>query len=130
MSQVKIDQSNAGRSLVGDWEDYLKAYYDKPQSTRTWSGYQVKEIYTPEHTEGIDYPRQIGDAGDYPYTRGIHRNMYRGKYPTRRIICGFGSARDTNRRLKFNIQNKFMNNIFSFISSAVILFSLKRFFND
>ncbi len=93
--------------MSGKIDTIAEAYLDKSSKTETWSGIPLKEIYTPEDTEGIDYQSQIGDAGDYPYTRGIHRNMYRGKYPTRRIICGFGSAEDTNRRLKFNIEQGF-----------------------
>jgi methylmalonyl-CoA mutase N-terminal domain/subunit len=101
MSQAKIDQSNAGRSVAGDWEDYLKAYYDKPQSTRTWSGYQVKEIYTPEDRANQVYEKEIGDAGEFPFTRGIHRDMFRGRYWTRREVVGIGSPADTHERAAF-----------------------------
>jgi methylmalonyl-CoA mutase N-terminal domain/subunit len=67
-----------------NWDDYLQAYYEKPASTRTWSGYPVKEIYTPEDGTPESYKGKIGDAGTYPFTRGIHRNMFRGRYWTRR----------------------------------------------
>ena len=101
MSQEKLDQGNTDRSLVGDWEDYLKAYYDKPQSTRTWSGYQVKEIYTPEDRANQVYEKEIGDAGEFPFTRGIHRDMFRGRYWTRREVVGIGSPADTHERAAF-----------------------------
>lgn len=93
--------------MIDKGEGITEAYYDRSQKAETWSGIPLKEIYTPEDIEGIDYQKDIGDAGEYPFTRGIHRNMYRGKYPTRRIICGFGSASDTNKRLKFNIEQGF-----------------------
>jgi hypothetical protein len=48
MNQDKPAQIDTDQRIAADWQDYLKAYYDKPQSTRTWSGYQVKEIYTPK----------------------------------------------------------------------------------
>jgi len=101
MSQVKIDQSKADRGVVGDWEDYLKAYYDKPQSTKTWSGYQVKEIYTPKDRVNQVYEKEIGDAGEFPFTRGIHRDMFRGRYWTRREVVGIGSPADTHERAAF-----------------------------
>jgi len=85
----------------------MEAYYEKSQKTETWSGIPLKELYTPEDFAGTDYQRDIADAGEYPFTRGIHRNMYRGKYPTRRNLCGFGSAADTNKRLKYYIDSGF-----------------------
>jgi len=87
--------------MVTNWEDYLKAYYDKPQSTRTWSGYEVKEIYTPEDRTNENYGKNIGDAGVFPFTRGIHRDMFRGRYWTRREVVGIGSPADTHERAAF-----------------------------
>ncbi len=88
-------------------EETKGAYYEKPKKTETWSGIPLKEVYTPEDVKDIDYQRDVGEAGEYPYTRAIHRDMYRFKLPTRRIICGFGSASDTNKRLKYNISQGF-----------------------
>ncbi len=87
-----------------DWEAYLKSYYEKPQSARTWSGYELKEIYTPHDRVAEDYRKDIGDAGQYPFTRGIHRNMFRGRYWTRREVVGIGSPADTHRRAAFCFQ--------------------------
>jgi len=84
-----------------NWEDYLKAYYDKPQSPRTWSGFEVKEIYTPEDRANEDYEQDIGDAGKFPFTRGIHSDMFRGRYWTRREVVGIGSPADTHKRAAF-----------------------------
>ncbi len=84
-----------------------EAYYEKPKKTETWSGIPLKEVYTPEDIKDIDYQRDIGEAGEYPYTRGIYRDMYRYKVPTRRIISGFGSASDSNKRLKYYIKEGF-----------------------
>ena len=84
-----------------NWDDYLKSYYEKPQAARTWSGYDVKEIYTPKDRADKDYREHIGDAGDYPFTRGIHRNMFRGRYWTRREVVGIGSPADTHERASY-----------------------------
>ena len=88
----------------GDWDYYLKSYYEKPQSARTWSGFDLKEIYTPEDGTGLNYKEEVGDAGDYPFTRGIHRNMFRGRYWTRREVVGIGSPADTHERAAFCFQ--------------------------
>lgn len=90
---------------MADKIDKIKeAYFEKPQTTHTWSGLPVKDIYTPEDAKGIDYDRDIADAGEYPYTRGIHPNMFRGRYWTRREVCGFGTPAETNERLILQIQ--------------------------
>jgi methylmalonyl-CoA mutase N-terminal domain/subunit len=101
MSQDKPAQIDTDQGMAADWEDYLKAYYDKPQSNRTWSGYQVKEIYTPKDRADQVYEKEIGDAGEFPFTRGIHRDMFRGRYWTRREVVGIGSPEDTHERAAF-----------------------------
>ena len=101
MSQVTKNEKNMECSGEAIWEDYLSSYYEKPQSTRTWSGYDVKEIYTPQDRQNEDYAKNIGDAGEYPFTRGIHRNMFRGRYWTRREVVGIGSPADTHRRAAY-----------------------------
>lgn len=81
-----------------------KAYFNKPKRVNTWSNLSVKETYTPEDIEDMDYQRDIGDAGEYPYTRGIFPNMYRGRIWSMREISGFGSGADSNQRLKYLIE--------------------------
>ena len=85
-------------------DDKMKdGYYDKPVSVDTLSGFTVKELYTPDDMSDIDYDKELGDSGEYPYTRGVHRNMFRGRYWTMRAICGYGTTKDTNERLKFQM---------------------------
>jgi methylmalonyl-CoA mutase N-terminal domain/subunit len=77
--------------------------------TVTISGYVVKEAYAPadastQSPEGGPQAR-IGEPGGYPYTRGIHRGMYRDRLWTMRQFAGFGSADDTNRRFKYLLEN-------------------------
>ncbi len=89
-----------GDEAYSNWDNYLKAYYGKPRSARTWSGYDVKEIYTPGDRVGRDYGERVADAGQYPFTRGIHGDMFRGRYWTRREVIGMGSPADTHERVK------------------------------
>ncbi|MEM3795252.1 MAG: methylmalonyl-CoA mutase family protein [Thermoprotei archaeon] len=67
----------------------------------TLSGITLKEYYTPTDLDGFNYHSRLGDPGVYPYTRGIHTNMYRGKIWTIRQFSGFGTPSDTNRRFKY-----------------------------
>ncbi|MFC1858333.1 methylmalonyl-CoA mutase family protein [Thermodesulfobacteriota bacterium] len=75
-------------------------YFEKPKRLRTASGYDLKEIYEPEDIEGTEYNRDVGRAGEYPYTRGIFSDMYRGRMWSLREICGYSSPAATNKRLK------------------------------
>ena len=64
-----------------------------------------KPLYGPEDLNGFDPARQLGVPGAYPYTRGIHPTMYRGRMWTMRQFAGFGSAEDTNQRYKFLLEH-------------------------
>lgn len=74
---------------------------NKKRDFTTISGKKIKELYTPADLEGFDYQRGLGFPGEYPYTRGIHPTMYRGRMWTIRQFSGFGTAEDTNKRYKY-----------------------------
>jgi methylmalonyl-CoA mutase N-terminal domain/subunit len=67
----------------------------------TISGEPVDLFYGPDDIENINYLAEIGFPGEYPYTRGIHNNGYRGKIWTMRQFAGFGSPEDTNQRFHY-----------------------------
>ncbi|MEW6442284.1 MAG: methylmalonyl-CoA mutase family protein [bacterium] len=69
----------------------------------TMGGIPVQGVYTPEDLaeRGVDYLRDISFPGAYPYTRGIHPTMYRGRLWTVRQFMGFGDPRKSNERLKY-----------------------------
>ena len=67
----------------------------------TVSGVELKPIYCPDDLEDLDYTADLGFPGRYPFTRGIHPTMYRGRYWTQRQFSGFGTAHDTNRRYHY-----------------------------
>ncbi len=69
------------------------------------SGENVEVLYTPDHVENLDFVKDIGFPGEYPFTRGIHPNGYRGKLWTMRQFAGFGSPEDTNERFKYLLEN-------------------------
>lgn len=91
--------------------EYLKqrkTYDEKAKSAKTnglkfttVSGKDINVFYGPDDIENINYLSEIGFPGDYPYTRGIHSNGYRGKIWTMRQFAGFGSPEDTNQRFHY-----------------------------
>ncbi|MDQ3193819.1 MAG: methylmalonyl-CoA mutase family protein [Bacteroidota bacterium] len=69
------------------------------------SGRKVEIGYTPEDVKETNYYNEVGYPGEYPYTRGIHHNMYRGKIWTMRQFAGFGTPEDTNQRFKYLLEH-------------------------
>ena len=67
----------------------------------TWSGIPVECLYTPAEVAGLDYENKLGYPGEYPYTRGVQPNMFRGRFWTMRQYAGFGSAKETNARYRY-----------------------------
>jgi len=82
-------------------EPALKSAPEERRVFTTLSGVAVERLYTPSHLADFDYARDLGDPGEYPFTRGIHRTMYRGRVWTMRQFSGFGSPEDTNQRLHY-----------------------------
>ncbi|MEO8698403.1 MAG: methylmalonyl-CoA mutase family protein [Kofleriaceae bacterium] len=70
---------------------------------KTMSGLPLQSSYGPQDLEsrGWNYAEKLGDPGSYPFTRGPHATMYRGKPWTMRMFAGFGTPEDTNQRFKF-----------------------------
>jgi methylmalonyl-CoA mutase N-terminal domain/subunit len=71
----------------------------------TTSGAPVERLYTPLDTAGLDYLRDLGFPGEYPYTRGVHATMHRGRLWTMRMFAGFGTAEETNARYKYLLEH-------------------------
>mgnify|MGYP000921952897 CR=1 FL=1 len=71
------------------------------QQKRSLSGLEVKPVYTPDDLVNSDFVRDLGQPGEYPFTRGPYPNMYLGRLWTRRQIAGFGTAQATNKRYRF-----------------------------
>lgn len=76
----------------------------KPPLFTNLSGTKIKNIYTSEDLKGWSPGRNLGTPGNFPFTRGIHPEMYRQRLWTMRQFSGFGSAADTNRRFKYLLE--------------------------
>ncbi len=71
----------------------------------TVSGMPINRLYTPADLAEFDYERDLGMPGEYPFTRGVHANMYRAKPWTMRLFAGFGTAAETNKRFKYLLEH-------------------------
>jgi len=91
-----------------EFQEARKKYIEKLNNSKSnglkytsVSGEDVKPLYTPDDVDDSQFVDEINFPGEYPYTRGIHTNGYRGKIWTMRQFAGFGSPEDTNQRFKY-----------------------------
>ncbi len=90
---------------TAEWRREL--YEEKPEREAlfsTMSGVDVEPLYTPDNVE-IDYDRDLGFPGVFPYTRGVYPSMYRGRLWTMRQFAGFGMAEETNARFRYLLEH-------------------------
>jgi methylmalonyl-CoA mutase N-terminal domain/subunit len=96
------------RELGGDdaWkrELYEAAPERQGELFSTISGLENEPLYTPERVE-LDYDRDLGYPGAYPFTRGVYPSMYRGRLWTMRQFAGFGTAEETNERFRYLLEH-------------------------
>ncbi len=74
---------------------------EQRESFITASSEPVERLYTPLDLPDFDYLNDLGFPGEYPFTRGVHATMYRGRPWTMRMFAGFGTAEETNERFKY-----------------------------
>ncbi len=89
------------RKLWSQWQREIEAAPPGEQPATTVSGVPIDPLYTPDNLDGFEYDSSLGYPGQYPYTRGVHATMYRGRLWTMRQFAGFGTAQQTNERFKF-----------------------------
>jgi len=78
---------------------------ERQSSFKNLSDIEIKRLYTPQDIEEFNYTQDLGEPGQYPFTRGVYPNMYRGQLWTMRQFAGFGTAEQTNERNKFLIEH-------------------------
>jgi methylmalonyl-CoA mutase N-terminal domain/subunit len=98
----KLEKVASGRKR---WEHelFLPAVDGTPTRRRfsTVSDHEIEPLYSPDMTPDLEYGRDLGFPGKFPYTRGVHPTMYRGRPWTMRQFAGFGTAEDTNARFQY-----------------------------
>jgi len=77
---------------------------ERPVPFTDSSGAPVERLHTPADTAAVDYVRDLGFPGEFPYTRGVQPTMYRGRFWTMRQYAGFGSATETNQRFRYLLE--------------------------
>jgi len=93
-----------------EWEEntYEKACQKVPERLdyfTTVSDQPIEKLYTPDDIKDLDYMKDLGFPGQFPYTRGVQPTMYRGRLWTMRQFAGLGTAEDTNKRFKYLIEH-------------------------
>lgn len=87
------------------WKKEAESQPTIPITFNSISGNKVEILYTPDDLGDFDYERDLGFPGEFPFTRGIHKNMYRGRLWTMRQFAGFGTPEDTNKRFKYLLEH-------------------------
>ncbi len=84
----------------------VERHPEREEQFRTESGIEQEPLYSPQDLEssGFDYNRDLGYPGEYPYTRGVQPNMYRGRVWTMRQYSGYATAEESNRRYKYLLE--------------------------
>ena len=93
-----------------DWEkncysEHVKKHPERKKKFENLSWEEIKQLYTPDDISHLDYLRDIGFPGLYPFLRGIHPTMHRGRLWTMRQFSGFGTAEETNRRYHYLLEH-------------------------
>ena len=91
------------------WRATLKAKAaaatpERRERFETSSGIEIRDLYTPADTAGLDEDRDLGRPGEYPFTRGVQPTMYRSRLWTMRQYAGFATAEETNRRFRYLLE--------------------------
>ncbi|UCE96971.1 MAG: methylmalonyl-CoA mutase family protein [Candidatus Bathyarchaeota archaeon] len=86
------------KTTIPNW---LKNHPERKNKFLNISEISIRRLYTPKETKELDYINDLGYPGEYPFTRGVHATMYRGRLWTMRQFSGFGTATQTNKRFKY-----------------------------
>jgi len=104
-----IETLKQSAELTRKWEDEVRRAVTAPPDQKarwsTVSDLEIKHLYTPEDIREMDYARDIGAPGAFPFVRGNQATGYRGQYWTFRMFAGMGSAKDTNARWHMLLQS-------------------------
>ena len=74
---------------------------ERRQHFETTSGIALPPNFNPSNSQQLDYEKDLGSPGEFPYTRGIYENMYRGRFWTMRQYAGYATAEESNARYKY-----------------------------
>jgi len=98
LSKISKEKEKWEKTTVPSW---LRKNPERKSEFKTTSDITIKRLYTPEDVKNLDYLRDLGFPGQFPFTRGLHATMYRGRLWTMRQFSGFATAEETNKRFKY-----------------------------
>ncbi|MEN8173318.1 MAG: methylmalonyl-CoA mutase family protein [Chloroflexota bacterium] len=98
MAQLKKEQERWEEETLGKT---LSRFPERQDQFITTSSEPIERLYTPLDQKDKTYSEMLGFPGEYPYTRGVHATMHRGRLWTMRMFAGFGAAEETNQRFKY-----------------------------
>ncbi len=98
LEEVRQERLRWEQTTLPNW---IKQTEERKRDFTNTSEIPIKRLYTPEDVEKQDYMRDLGFPGEYPFIRGVHATMYRGRLWTMRQFSGFGTAEQTNNRFKY-----------------------------
>ncbi len=102
LEKIKKEKENWQKN---SYKPLVKKNPERKQVFENLSSNEIKNLYTPEDIFHLDYLKDIGFPGQYPFLRGIHATMHRGRLWTMRQFAGFGSAEETNQRYKYLLEH-------------------------
>ncbi|MGQ9459606.1 MAG: acyl-CoA mutase large subunit family protein [Candidatus Bathyarchaeaceae archaeon] len=83
----------------------LEKFSERLKEFTTVSGMPIERLYTPMDVEDLNYVRDLGFPGEFPFTRGVYPTGYRGRLWTMRLYAGFGTAEESNQRFKYLLEH-------------------------
>jgi methylmalonyl-CoA mutase N-terminal domain/subunit len=102
LDETRIDREKWESQIL---EKSLERHPERASEFVTTSGMPIQRLYTPTDLSEMNYQRDTGFPGQYPFTRGVHPTMYRGRLWTMRMFAGFGTAEETNERYKYLLKH-------------------------
>jgi len=102
-----IDQQDVAalRGKLERWQEEAAHLPERQTNFVTTSGVPIERVYTPAQIANLDHDRDLGLPGEFPFTRGVHPNGYRGRLWTMRMFSGFGTAEESNARYKYLLEH-------------------------
>jgi methylmalonyl-CoA mutase N-terminal domain/subunit len=97
-------QQNKQKWDANTLQPTLERFPESREQFITTSSEPIHRLYTPLDVQDLEFERDLGFPGEYPYTRGVHASMHRGRLWTMRMFAGFGTAEETNRRFQYLLE--------------------------
>ena len=101
LKDIKLSKKEWESKVV---DKAIKRFPERKEKFATASDIELDRLYTPENIEDLNYEKDLGYPGEYPYTRGVQPTMYRGRLWTMRQYAGFATAEESNKRYKYLLE--------------------------